>query len=80
MAYNYVFHAVPFLEVLGFVKFDLFGNDVFVFGNTVMRQLRGVAIGGGGTCSTPFGVKATMGGGRGGGSPPILGPLAGRLV
>ena len=46
------FHRIPFSEVLKFVRFDTHCNDIFVVGGTVMRQVRGLAIGG--TCSAPL--------------------------
>ena len=44
-----LFHKITFDE---FVKFDLDANDIFLLRSTLMRQLRGVAIGG--TCSAPL--------------------------
>ena len=40
---------VTFAEVLAFVEYELTCNDIFVAGNRVLRQRRGLAIGG--TCS-----------------------------
>ena len=47
-----LFHKITFTDVKKFVKFDLEANDLFLLGSTLMRQLRGVAIGG--TCSAPL--------------------------
>ena len=47
-----LFHKMTFAGVIQFVKFDLEANDIFLLGPTLMRQLRGVAIGG--TCSAPL--------------------------
>ena len=47
-----LFHKITFQDVQRFVKFDLEANDIFLLGSTLMRQLRGVAIGG--TCSAPL--------------------------
>jgi hypothetical protein len=47
-----LFHKITFDDVKKFVKFDLEANDIFLLGSTLMRQLRGVAIGG--TCSAPL--------------------------
>ena len=43
------FTNVTFAEVLAYVEYELFSNDIFVAGTRVLRQRRGVAIGG--TCS-----------------------------
>ena len=40
------FHKVTFTEVMEFLTFDLVHNDVVVLGATVMRQCKGIAIGG----------------------------------
>ena len=47
-----LFHRITFKDVKQFVRFDLEANDVFLLGSTLVRQLRGVAIGG--TCSAPL--------------------------
>ena len=40
------FTNVTFAEVLAYVEYELFSNDIFVAGTRVQRQRRGVAIGG----------------------------------
>ena len=41
-----LFHNIPVDDVLRYVYFDIFYNDAFVFTNQVLRQKRGLAIGG----------------------------------
>ena len=40
------FTNISWTEICNYMKFDLFFNDIFVLGGQVMRQKRGVAIGG----------------------------------
>ena len=45
------FDTFTFSEVLAFAKYEVQKNDLFVVGDRVLRQIRGVAIGG--TLSAP---------------------------
>ena len=47
-----LFHRISFTNVKKFILFDLEANNLFLLGSTLMRQLRGVAIGG--NCSAPL--------------------------
>ena len=45
-------------DVLHFVEYDIFHNDVFVYMNVVLCQVRGIAIGG--TCSSQYACTDCM--------------------
>jgi len=47
--YHRFFTNLSFPEVMTFCRFDVLKNDVFVVGSSVMRQKRGIAIGGTGS-------------------------------
>ena len=48
---NDLYHDVSFDNVLRFLRFDIYENDVFVIADTIFRQKKGLAIGG--TCLAP---------------------------
>ena len=53
-----LYHNIDIQQVLRYVYFDIFCNDAFVFSNWVLRQKRGLAIGG--PCSSQLASAKCM--------------------
>ena len=47
--YERYFTNITFSDVARFCKFDICHNNIFTMGSTVLRQVRGIAIGGTGS-------------------------------
>ena len=52
------FHNVPYAALREFLEYELHHNALFCVGNTILEQIRGVAIGG--TCSAQLSSIFTM--------------------